>query len=780
MGESNNRWGKTLRRAGLAVGFVAVFGAGILVQGWFSGPTSPVEQPSHGDHSGSAAAKEKEPSFWTCAMHPQIRLPRPGKCPICAMELVPVTSSAGGIRQITLSPETVKLMALETSPVERKFVTAEVRMVGKVAYDETRLGYITAWVAGRLDRLYVDYTGVSVKKGDHMVYIYSPELYTAQTELIQALQFPKTPGQVVDLAASARERLRLLGMIPDQIKDIEKSKKATDHMTIFAPSAGIVIQKRFSEGDYVKVGDRIYAIADLSQVWVLLDAYESDLSWIRYGQEVTFTTEAYPGETFVGRISFLDPVLNDKTRTVKVRVNVPNATGKLKPDMFVSGVVRARVAGAGRVMDPSLAGKWISPMHPEIVRDESGKCPVCGMPLVRAEELGYVTAVLDKEAPPLVIPRSAALVTGTRAIVYVQLPGQEKPTYEGREIVLGPRAGDYYLVRYGLKEGDIVVTNGNFKLDSALQIQAKPSMMTPDGGGGGGHDHGGQGATDKKKETPGMEKMKVPAEFHLHLKMLEGAYQKVARAVETDKLDEIRGAFFEFGKVMDGMNGKVLKDHPLMLWNDLAMLLRNDVVEGKDVKQSADAKRVFGLLTEHMRRVREQFGATHGGHEPAAALVVPEPFQKQLATVFDPYLALQKGLAGDNLKQSQEAVGRIRATISTIDTKMLPEVSLAAWKKEQTQFLQIMERLEKAKDLTGLRAEFSPLSAEMAVLVRQFGIGASGPVYQLNCSMAFGGRGASWLQGDSQPLNPYFGSAMLRCADRVETLVAPKEGHRHE
>ena len=163
---------------------------------------------------------------------------------------------------------------------------------------------------------------------------------------------------------------------------------------------------------------------------------------------------------------------------MKVRVNVSNEDGRLKPEMFVRAIVKSNVAAGGRVLDASLAGKWISPMHPEIVKDQPGDCDICGMPLVRAESLGYVTAEPTDAAKPLIVPTSAVLLTGTRAIVYVQIPDADKPTYEGREIVIGPRAGDFYLVKSGLNEGDLVVTNGNFKLDSALQISAKPSMMT--------------------------------------------------------------------------------------------------------------------------------------------------------------------------------------------------------------------------------------------------------------------------------------------------------------
>lgn len=393
-------------------------------------------------------------------------------------------------RKLTLTPAAEKLAEVRTVPVRRKFATAEIQMVGKVDYDETRLGYITAWVPGRIDDLYVDYTGVPVQKGDHMVYLYSPDLVAAQEELIQASKTLRDieqsqndfiKGRTQATLESAREKLRLLGLTAEQVRKIETSSQPEDHLTIYAPMSGIVIHLNALEGMYVKTGTRIYTIADLSSLWVVLDAYESDLPWLRYGQKVEFETEAYPGEIFEGRISFIDPVLNAKTRTVRVRVNVPNPLGELKPEMFVRATVKSNVALAGRVMDPSLAGKWIGPMHPEIIRDEPGTCPICGSKLVTAKSMGYLSAVKEDEMP-LIIPASAPLLTGKRAVVYVKDPDQTG-VYEGRVIELGPRAGNEYIVKSGLKEGELVVAKGNFKIDSAIQIQAKPSMMNPEGGG---------------------------------------------------------------------------------------------------------------------------------------------------------------------------------------------------------------------------------------------------------------------------------------------------------
>ncbi len=470
-----------LKRIGILVGLALTFYLGTQFGG----------EPTTLKHESESHTVVVEEVVWTCSMHPQIQMKEPGQCPVCGMDLIPLESGSttGNDRQLVMNEWNKKLAEIVTAPVERKFVEATVRMVGKLVYDETKVKTISSWVDGRIERLYVDYTGIPVSKGDHLVELYSPDLLTGQEELIEARRRVDAGGKEKseflrnsDLRSleSAREKLRLWGLSESQVKAIESNKKSSDRILIESPQSGIVIHKALKEGDYVKTGTHIYTVADLDSLWVKLDAYESDLQWLHYGQDVAVETEAYPGEIFHGLISFIDPVLDDSTRTVKVRVNVENGEERLKPGMFVRATVHAKLAQGGKVMNPKLAGKWIGPMHPEVIQDGPGKCPVCKMDLVKAESLGYVSAEATGEAP-LVVPATAVLRTGRRAVVYVEVEKAADSIYEGREIVLGARAGDYYLVRSGLAEGEQVVVNGNFNIDSALQIKAQPSMMSMEG-----------------------------------------------------------------------------------------------------------------------------------------------------------------------------------------------------------------------------------------------------------------------------------------------------------
>ena len=429
--------------------------------------------------SANSAVKTVESTkstTWTCSMHPQIRQPVPGDCPICGMDLVPLMDDRGadaGPRELSMSESSRALADIQTVEVRRDFPTAKIRLVGKLDYDETKEKSLTARFPARIERLFVNFTGVRVERGEHLAEVYSPELLTAQRELISAHQ--RDPNS--SMTAAARDKLRLWDLLPDQIDSILESGEAKDRFELRAPIGGVVVLKKVNGGDYVKTGEPLFKIVDLSELWLYLDAYESDLFWLRYGQRVEFSVETYPGEHFTGRIAFIEPELNRKTRTVPIRVNVPNEDGRLKPGMFARGAVESKITKEGQIYAPDMAGKWVSPMHPEIIKDEPGPCDVCGMALVPIEDLGYVSNL--NAAAPLLVPSSAVLRTGKRAIVYVALPDKDRPTYEGRVIALGPKAGDEFIVKSGLNAGELVVTNGAFKIDSALQIQAKASMMHP-------------------------------------------------------------------------------------------------------------------------------------------------------------------------------------------------------------------------------------------------------------------------------------------------------------
>jgi len=558
--------------------------------------------------------------FWTCSMHPQIRQPKAGKCPICGMDLIPVTGEtqkegAQGVPILQLSESARKIAQVQVSPAVRKFVTAEVRMLGKIDYDETRLAQISAWVPGRIDRLFVDFTGTRVQKGDHLVSLYSPELLNAQKELLESIKSTEdlknstiesirvSSKQMVE---AAREKLRLWGLTPEQISQIEETGTPTDHLTIYSPLGGIVIRKNATEGMYIETGMEIYSIADLAHLWVRLEAYESDLALIRYGQEVEFTTEAWPGEVFKGKIAFIDPILNDMTRTVKIRVNLPNPEGKLKPGMFVRATVHSTIAEGDKVIAPQLAGKWICSMHPEIIKDAAGSCDICEMPLVKAETLGYVSGTKEDARPPLTIPLSAPLITGKRALVYVQLPGREGE-YEPRDIVLGHRAQDSYIVMSGLNEGDLVVTNGNFKIDSEVQIQGKPSMMNP------------KPITPPPQPKPmddivpvrgddNPSTSAIPTAFVNQLDGLFTSYLSIHKALAKDSLKDAKEGLKAFTTALDKVDMGLLTGDLHMAWmKDLEDMRKSsgNMTKAEGIEQF---RAQFASLSESLTQVARRFG----------------------------------------------------------------------------------------------------------------------------------------------------------------------------
>ncbi|MGC8602926.1 MAG: efflux RND transporter periplasmic adaptor subunit, partial [Desulfomonilaceae bacterium] len=336
--------------------------------------------------------KADESTVWTCSMHPQIRMPGPGKCPICGMDLIPIeddnseSRNGSNLTTLTLSETAKKLAEIETTEVKRRRAKALVSMVGMVFEDETRSAVITSRIDGRLDAVYVDYTGEKVNQGDPLVKIWSPTLIRGQVELFETI---RSDSKDTPLIKGAEEKLIQYGLDREQIDRIEAQKRPTLYVTLKAPISGIVTKKNALLGQFVKEGTEMFVIDDLSNVWVKMDAYETDLPWIRYGQDITFTTASFPGKTFRGKVLFIDPTLDKKTRSVKIRVDAPNPDYLLKPGMFVSAELEAELDDQDRVVKPEWAGKYICPVHPREARPIPGICPESKMPLRPASSYGY-------------------------------------------------------------------------------------------------------------------------------------------------------------------------------------------------------------------------------------------------------------------------------------------------------------------------------------------------------------------------------------------------------
>lgn len=406
----------------------ALFALAGLFIGWllFSSPS----ETKSDEHEGHTHEVQKEAQIWTCSMHPQIRMDKPGKCPICAMDLIPLHKSGGtgeaaiDPAAIQLSEEAAALANVQTSLVSRKNPTKEIRLYGKIAADERNLQSQTAHISGRIEELSINFTGEAVHAGQTLARIYSPELLTAQQELLEAIKMSQP-----QLVKAAREKLHLWKMTDAQIAAIEHSGNVSPIIDIKANTSGIVINKRVNQGDYVSQGAVLLDIANLSRVWALFQAYETDLPFINLGDRLEFTLTSVPGKVFEGKVSFIDPIINSTTRTAGVRIEVSNSKGVLKPEMYATATVSAGL---------------------KAYKDE------------------------------IVIPSSAILWTGKRSIVYVKEPGASTPSFLMRQVELGPSLGNAYVILKGLTEGEEVVTNGAFVIDASAQLEGKRSMMNND------------------------------------------------------------------------------------------------------------------------------------------------------------------------------------------------------------------------------------------------------------------------------------------------------------
>lgn len=374
-----------------------------------------------------------EGTTWTCSMHPQIRREEPGQCPICGMDLIPVSDLDTGApdvdpEELGMTESAAKLAEVQTLRIERGKPVREILLQGKVKADERRISVLTARFGGRIEKLYVSFTGEQVQQGERLALMYSPELVTAQRELIEAARGrDEQPG----LYRAARSRLELWDLTGAQIDAIIEKGEPELYFDVRSPIGGTVTKKHVSPGDYVNEGSALFEVIDLTRVWIMFDAYESNLPWISKGDMVSYQVQSIPGLTFTGRVAYIDPFIHPETRVAGIRVEQDNPRLILKPDMFVRGKAESQIAG---------------------------------------------------NSEKILIPSSSILWTGKRAVVYVRVPGRDRPTFRYREITLGPAAGDQYVVESGLQEGEEIVVNGAFRIDAAAQLAGKPSMMNREGG----------------------------------------------------------------------------------------------------------------------------------------------------------------------------------------------------------------------------------------------------------------------------------------------------------
>ncbi|MCF7803068.1 MAG: efflux RND transporter periplasmic adaptor subunit [Candidatus Marinimicrobia bacterium] len=426
------------------------------------------------EHQTSQQGSQEEAGqLWTCSMHPNVVQDEPGECPICGMDLVPMKRSGGSGNAtaskvegkgeimyyqapmdpsyisdkpgkspmgmdlvpvyenqvgnlgntITIDPTVVQNMGVRTAPVRKRNLTREIRAVGNVVYDETNLAHVHTKVTGYIEETHVQITGERVKKGEPLVEIYSPELVATQEEYLQAYRSAQRSGGASgDLLSSARRRLEFWDISEEQINRLEQTGEVRKTMTLYSPFSGVVVFTNAIDGMRVQPGMRMYEIADLSTVWVEAELYEYELPWLEENQQVEMNLSYTPGKTYEGRVDYIYPYLEEKTRTVKVRSVFPNPNGELKPGMYAN----LRV-------------------HSEI----------------------------GKNVPA--IPEESVIWSGERTLVFIALgDGHFAP----RDVKLGALSGDgYYEVLSGARAGETVVTSGQFLLDSESKLKEALQKM---------------------------------------------------------------------------------------------------------------------------------------------------------------------------------------------------------------------------------------------------------------------------------------------------------------
>jgi Cu(I)/Ag(I) efflux system membrane fusion protein len=538
---------------------------GVLVVGLFLGwlifhpskaervPEMKIEGHEGHDHSS------EDPTTWTCSMHPQIKQDKPGQCPICAMDLIPVATaqSTGEFfdpNEIVLTESAAKLADIQTMIVSMGTPQKSLYLQGKVHPDERNIAELTARFGGRIEQLFVNFTGQNVQKGEKLATLYSPDLVTAQRELLEAIAYKESRPSFYT-AASAK--LKLWDLTEDQIIAIEEKGEPQLYFDILSPISGTVMMRHVALGDYVKEGTALFQVTDLSRVWVMFDAYESDLPWIKTGDRVELTIPSLPGNSYEGIVRHIDPFINPTTRVARVRIELPNKGLKLKPEMFAKGLLHSKIAAS---------------------------------------------------SDQLLIPKSSILWTGKRAVVYVSLPERGSPSFLYREIILGPEAGNFYVVSEGLMEGEEIAVNGVFKIDAAAQLEGKPSMMNPGGGKVSlGHDHSQHETSDMETETS-----EVSTEFKKQLQGVYDSYSTMKDAFITSNADEVRKSAENVKSSLQKVDMALLKGEAHMTWMKYLEVMESEITSISTNSNISTQRISFAEFNDAFYASLKAFGLHHG------------------------------------------------------------------------------------------------------------------------------------------------------------------------
>ncbi|MCF6222431.1 MAG: efflux RND transporter periplasmic adaptor subunit [Flavobacteriaceae bacterium] len=551
-----------------------LIGAGILILGILIGNLG-------SNDSNKASQSNEEHDFvqdpvtklWTCSMHPQIKMQKPGECPICGMTLIPLetavdTGESIASNEIVLSEEAIQLANIQTTTVVRSNAKKEVRLLGTIKPDERRQYSQVSHIPGRIERLYVNFTGEKVRKGQKIVRLYSPELISAQKELFEAI---KSKDIYPELYKASKNKLKLWKLSDAQIDAIVAKGVVQEEIDILSDYSGYVMKRNVELGDHVMEGMKLFEIANIDAVWVMFEAYEGDIPWINNGDMVNFTVQAIPGKKFKGKITYLDPFVSQSTRVAKVRVEVRNPGHKLLPEMFATGIIMASLKNV-------------------------------------------------KDA--LIIPKASVLWTGKRAVVYVKVPHDKTISFVYREIILGADLGDFYIIENGLQEGEIVATNGVFRIDASAQLIGQKSMMNPEGGkvSTGGHAGMDMGGDNEKEDTKKdnekedhssmvmIDKSKIDSNFKKQLGIVVDAYINLKNSLIKE---DATAAKNHAGKIKLAIN-KV--DMNLLLGDAHNVWMKGAKSLGKNLDAIAgnvnieEQRKAFGLLGKKLSDIVDMLG----------------------------------------------------------------------------------------------------------------------------------------------------------------------------